>query len=118
MACVVSCMFLNVCVFWLMIKNILFICSAILVNVYYSRFLSIKCSFCLFESISAEWLPLYITNSKTFLLRPYHIIYFPFRGKLCSSFVMSDVFLCIFLSFPDNRGTSRWKLIKFVIEMV
>ena len=67
MACVVSCMFLNVCVFWLIIKNILFICSAILVNVY-NRFLSIKCSFCLFESISAECLPLYITHSKTFLL--------------------------------------------------
>jgi hypothetical protein len=64
---VVSCMFFSVCVCWLMIKNVPFICSAVLVIVY-SRFLSIRCSFCLFESRSAECLSLYITHSKTFLL--------------------------------------------------
>jgi hypothetical protein len=64
---VVSCMFFSVCVLWLMIKNILVICSAVLVIVY-NIFLSIMCSFCLFESRSAECLPLYITHSKTFLL--------------------------------------------------
>jgi hypothetical protein len=29
-----------------------------------------------------------------------------------------DVFLCIFLPFLGNHGTSRWKLVEFCIEVV
>ena len=88
--CAVSCMlFMSLHIF--VIQNVLFVCSPILV-VDCNRCLSIMCSFCLFESRSTKCRSLHITQSETFSMLTYLIIYFRFWGSLC--FIIESLLWC------------------------